>query len=194
MTLPVPSAPQIPTPSGDSSTRPDPFELPPPLPPASEIDPDIYAAWKTHMIEGYQHNSEMFHSLLDAFMRPYWATVWMYRLMFWVGLVGFAVAAVLSFWKGWEFGAIFGGLTVASYLAFFVSRPLQALEQNKQFITWLGIIYNTYWNRVMFANQQETVQADLEKITQTTIDQINQLVEKHSEVAGKRVGELGDKG
>ncbi len=177
---------QPPAPFDGSGATTGPFQLPVPPQPMSETDPEIYQAWKNHMIEGYQHNSEMFHRLLDAFMRPYWTTVWMYRLMFFVGLFGFILAAVLGIWQGWEFGAIFGGLTAASYLAFFVSRPLQSLEQNIQFITWLGIIYNTYWNRLMFADKAALVQKDLDEITRSAIEEIQELVDKHHKISGKR--------
>jgi len=161
------------------------LELPPPTIPEN-VDPDVYTAWKGHMIQGYQHNSQMFTGLLDAFMRPYWQTVWMYRLMFFVGILGFVLAAALGATLGIEFGALFGGLTVVAFLAFFVSRPLQSLEQNLLLITWLGLIYNTYWTRLMYANDPTNIQEDLEKIITTTITELTQLSEKQAELGGKR--------
>jgi hypothetical protein len=161
------------------------LELPPPTAP-EHVDSEIFAAWKEHMIQGYQHNSQMFSGLLNAFMRPYWQTVWMYRLMFFVGILGFVLAAALGATLGIEFGALFGGLTVAAFLAFFVSRPLQSLEQNIILITWLGLIYNTYWTRLMYANDPANIQAELEKIIATTIEQLQQLTEKQAELSGKR--------
>jgi hypothetical protein len=84
------------------------------------------------------------------------------------------------------FGVISGGLGVAALLAFFVSRPLQALEENLQFITWLGIIYNTYWSQLAVANDTATVKTDLQEITQDTISQIKELQQHHTALSGAR--------
>lgn len=183
-TKPDPS--EEPIPFDGSGAPPQPLELVPPPPKPENVDEEIYEAWKKHMIEGYQHNSQMFTRVLDAFMRPYWQTVWMYRLMFAVGILGFVLAAALAFLKQIEFAALFGGLTAFSFLSFFVSRPLQSLEQNILLITWLGVIYNTYWTRLMYANDAITIQADLEGITKTAIEELARLADKHSELSGKR--------
>jgi len=161
------------------------LELPPPTRPEN-VDAEIYTAWKDHMIQGYLHNSKMFSGLLDAFMRPYWQTVWMYRLMFAVGILGFVLAAALGAIFGIQFGILFGGLTIAAFLAFFVSRPLESLEQNIMLITWLGLIYNTYWTRLMYANDPANIQDELEKIITTTIAELGQLADKQAELNEKR--------
>ncbi len=97
----------------------------------------------------------MFNRILTGFMNPYYTTIWMYRILFGVGIAAFLVAAVLSAWtKQAGFGLIFGGLSIIAFLSYFLSRPLQALEENLQFITWLGIIYNTYWIRLTYAMDQ----------------------------------------
>jgi hypothetical protein len=182
---PIPGSASPSAPFG-SELPPQPLSLPVPELPSQQVDSEIYEAWKKHMILGYQQNTRMFNQLLDAFMRPYWTTVWMYRLMFGVGVVGFILAAVLSVQYGITFGMLFGGLTVVAFLAFFVRHPLQALEQNLLIITWLGMIYNTYWTRLMYANDTKQIQQDLDEITQTAIRQINRLLEKQVEVSGKR--------
>ncbi|MBI5878287.1 MAG: hypothetical protein HZB53_11610 [Chloroflexi bacterium] len=162
--------------------------LPPVGKPRGKVDPDVYDAWKKHTVMGFQQNSEMFRKLLDAFMRPYWLTVWMYRTLYIVGLAGFVVAALLSVWRGWEFAAIFGGISVVTFLAFFIGQPLRALEQNLEFITWLGLIYNTYWTRLMYANDAEKMQADLEAINKAAVADLSALIDKHVAVAAKRPG------
>jgi hypothetical protein len=173
------------------------LELPSLLPDATDggkqtnavpLDKALYNAWKEHMIGGYKQNSLMFKQVLDAFMKPYWISVRMYQLMFVVGILGFLAAVVLGIWQGYELAAVFGGLTTVSFLAFFISKPLVSLEQNLQFITWLGLIYNTYWTRLMYASDATTVQADLEAITATAIGEIQELVNKHAELSGKRPG------
>ena len=169
---------------------PDVMHLPePPVhPETGKIDAELYQAWKQHMIQGFEQNSKVFSNVLEAFMRPYWLTVWMYRLMFFVGICGFILAIVMSVWKGLEIGALFGGLTVVSFLAYFIGRPLQSLEQNIILITWLGVLYNTYWSRLMQTSDPGTVQKDLDKITKDTIDGLVKLADKHAELSGKRPG------
>ena len=68
-----------------------------------------------------------------------------------------------------------GGLSIGAFLTFFISRPLQALEENLQFITWLGIIYNSYWAHLTFASDAETFQAELEDATNDAIENIQTI-------------------
>jgi hypothetical protein len=161
--------------------------LPTPLTPSQVVDADVYAAWKKHIIVGFEQNNEMFKKVLDAFIRPYWLTVNMYRVLFAVGILGFVAAVVLGVTQGFQFAAIFGGLSVAAFLTFFVSQPLRALERNLHFITWLGVIYNTYWTRLMYANDNATIQKDLDEITKTTIAELEQVIDKHTELSGKAI-------
>lgn len=172
--------------TGQVTAPPPEMSLPMPRSPSKDIDPDVYKAWTQHLINGFERNNNMFGKLLDAFMRPYWLTVRMYQAMFIVGLSGVVLAAVLGVWQGIEFALIFGGLSAASFITFFMSRPLTSLEQNIQFITWLGLIYNTYWTRLMYANDEQTIQADLEVILERSINDIVALLDKQAELAGKR--------
>jgi hypothetical protein len=167
-----------------------------PLPKVPEgfdkIDPDLYNSWREHVIAGFKHNEEMFSEVLDAFMKPYHSTVTMYRLLFSIGTFSFIVAAALSAWtKESSFGLIFGGLGIAAFVSYFISRPLQALEENLQFITWLGVVYNTYWTRLAYMMDQETVQKDLQEATRDATNEIDKIIAKHAEVSGKRPGLSG---
>ena len=147
-----------------------------------EADPELYAAWRDHMRRGFENNQTMFEQVLTGFMNPYWTTVWMYRILFGVGVAAFVVAALLAlFGRGAASAGIFGGLSVAAFLGYFLNRPLQALEENLQFITWLGIIYNSYWTRLAYTSDLETVQAELEDATDDAIAKIKELMDKHAE-------------
>jgi hypothetical protein len=86
----------------------------------------------------------------------------------------------------WPVTAVFGGLSIAAFLTFFLNRPLQALEENLQFITWLGVVYNTYWTRLANAQNAETFQADLTSATNEFVQQVQQLITVHGERSGKR--------
>ncbi len=153
------------------------------------MDPELYKAWQKHIIAGFEHNEEMFRRVLEAFMKPYQSTVWMYRILYGVGVGAFIFAAVMSAaTKESSFGLIFGGLGVVAFLSYFISRPLQALEQNLQFITWLGVVYNTYWTRLASMMDQATVQKDLQEATREATNEIEKIIVKHAEVSGKRPG------
>jgi hypothetical protein len=156
----------------------------------TQVDAKVHAAWVDHQVTGFAQNKLMFQKVLSAFMWPYWITVVMYGVLFVVGIAGFVVAVILGQSKGLEFALAFGGLSVVAFLTFFIRQPLTALEDNLQFITWLGIIYNTYWTRLMYANNEATVQKDLVDITNTTLQEMDQLVDKHAAMASKRPGLL----
>jgi hypothetical protein len=104
-----------------------------------------------------------------------------------IGIGGFLVAAVLG-WRDaqWPVTATFGGLSIIAFLTFFLSRPLQALEENLQFITWLGVVYNSYWTRLANAQNADTFQADLSAATNEFVQQLQQLVNTHGERSEKR--------
>jgi len=155
--------------------------------PLAEADPELYAAWRKQILEGFAHNEEMFQRILNAFMGPYWTTVWVYRILMAIGIGGFVVAAILGLMNSqWPATALFGGLSVVAFLTYFLSRPLQALEENLQFITWLGIIYNTYWTRLANAQDAATFQNDLAQTTDAAVAQLKQLVDAHSAASAKR--------
>jgi spermidine/putrescine-binding protein len=153
----------------------------------SEVDPELYKAWRIHISQGFVNNNTMFRRVLNAFLYPYWLTVALYVVLVLVGVGLFLMGVWLAIGRGEAmFGVISGGLGVAALLAFFVARPLQALEENLQFITWLGVIYNTYWSQLAVANDTTTVKQDLKEITQDTISQIKELQGQHALLSGGR--------
>jgi hypothetical protein len=188
-------APAEATPAQDKPEQPENSESSArlPIPPSggnlADLDPELYAAWRGHVLEGFAHNREMFDRLVEAFMGPYYTTVLLYRLMFAVGIIAFVAAIALSAYTGQLlFGALFGGLGAAAFLTYFVSRPLRALEENLNFITWLGVIYNSYWTRLVYAMNMETVQDDVSDITDDFTRQIGELLDKNAELGNNRPG------
>jgi hypothetical protein len=155
----------------------------------ADKDPALYAAWREHITTGFEQNNEMFDRILHAFMGAYNSTVTMYKILFGVGVASFVAAAGLSAWTGRaSFGLIFGGLSAATFLSYFLSRPLHSLEQNLQFVTWLGVVYNSYWTRLLYMMDQSTVQKDLEDVTNDTVKQIEQLIDRYAEANSRRPG------
>ena len=173
-----------------------PEALPLPLVPASadgkpfrEEHPELYQAWCKHIQQGLDNNNVMFRQILEGFMNPYWTTVWMYRILFGVGVASFLVSAYLGVRNGASAGAVFfGGLSMVSLLTYFVSRPLQALEENLQFITWLGVSYNTYWTRLLYTMNSATAQSEIEQTTDDAIEKIKELMGTQTERSKNRIG------
>ena len=154
-----------------------------------ELRLQVLEAWAAHMEEGLQNNTLMFRQLLKAFMRPYYMTMVMYIILFLIGIGLFVIAAWLSTKANAERSSwLFGGLGVLTFLAFFISRPLAALEDNLQLITRLGVIYNSYWTRLLYMQDSRTIQADLEDATNDTISELGKLTDKSVELAQKRPG------
>jgi hypothetical protein len=194
-TMDIPASPTAPFAArpglsgADAASYTERLPLPAHQPKLAEIDPTLYEYWREHIHQGFQRNNRMFDTILDAFMRPYNTTIWMYRILFGLGVAAFLVAAALGAWlREPMFSLIFGGLSIVSFLTYFIGRPLQSLEENLKFITWLGIIYNTYWTRLVYMMDSETIHQDLEDATQDAIGEIERLLDKHHEFSGKRPG------
>lgn len=153
-----------------------------------QIDRELLVAWKDYLKSGFQQNNLMFRRVLTAFMVPYWLTVVMYGALFITGLGGFIAATLLFAQQQILFASLFGGMSVVAFLTFFISGPLRSLEQNLILITWLGIIYNTYWNQLMYTSDQKTIQADLETITRSALKDLDALVSRQGQLAAQRPG------
>jgi hypothetical protein len=175
--------PEIPVAIEERNT---PFLPPPTAGGDKAVDKELLLTWKEYMKEGFQQNSKMFSSVLKAFMVPYWLTVAMYVAMFLFGLGTFVLAVVLAGRQKFDFAAIFGGLSAVSFLTFFISRPLRSLEQNVILITWLGVIYNTYWSQLMNATDPATIQQDLDTITKATVKDLRELATAQGKLDSQR--------
>lgn len=167
-----------------------------PLPngePIKDAPEELRKAWIDYMVHGFKNNEEMFKRTLKAFMKPYHLTVWMYGVLFVVGIALFVLAGILGFREGKSVVAIvFAGLGAGAFLAFFIRQPVQALEENLEFITWLGVAFNTYWTRVMYMMDMKTIQTDLKAADDDYRTSVERLITKHAELRRKRPG--GDLG
>jgi hypothetical protein len=174
-------------------TASDRSKLPMPRPPEPTGQPpvpeELKAAWTQYMVNGFKQNEQMFKKTLEAFMRPYRLTVWLYGTLFAVGIGLFLVATVIGLRDGSSVVSIgFAGLSVTALLAFFVRQPLHALEENLEFITWLGVAFNTYWTRLMCMEDPKTVQADLKAADDDFRASVERLITQHAALRGKRPG------
>lgn len=153
------------------------------------IPSGIKKAWIDYMVLGFKNNEEMFRKTLNAFMKPYRLTIWMYGFLFTVGIIFFVVAVIIGLRDSKSVVAIaFAGLGAATFLAFFIRQPVQALEENLEFITWLGVAFNTYWTRLMFMMDTKTIQTDLKAADNDFCTSIERMIIKHSDLRSKRPG------
>jgi len=150
---------------------------------------ELQAAWTQYMVSGFKQNEKMFQSTLEAFMKPYRLTVWLHATLFGVGIGLFLIAVVIGLRNGSSVVAIaFAGLSVTAFLAFFVRQPLHALEENLEFITWLGVAFNTYWTRLMYITDPKTVHVELKSAEEDFRTSVERLIAQHAESRAKRSG------
>ncbi|MGC9396957.1 MAG: caspase family protein [Anaerolineae bacterium] len=148
----------------------------------------LQEAWLTHMVNGFKNSETMFQRTLGAFMKPYQLTVWSYGILFAVGIGLFITSAVIGLTRDQPVVAIvFSGLGVATFVTFFIQQPLHALEENLEFITWLGVTFNTYWARLMYMLDDKTIQKDLKVAERDFIGNVEKLIDKHAILRGKRI-------
>ena len=151
--------------------------------------PELYAAYVEHVKSGYRNNDAVFNRIMNAFMRGHYSSLIMNWLLFIIG-IGFFTATGISALAGAPVTStlVFGGLGTVTFVSYFLTRPTQAVEENLQFITWLGIIYNTYWTHLMWVVDQETAQEQLDEATKDAIERLKEMMERHAEISGNRPG------
>ena len=164
-----------------------------PAPEATELvtlkeqHPELYQAYVSHVTEGYKNNGRIFDDVRRAFMRSHNSTVVMYWVLFALGVGAIAAGiALAALQKQVVAGALTAGLGVAAFIGYFVTRSTQSVEENLLYITWLGVIYNSYWTHLAWATQRDTAQAELDKATTDALQQLEELVDRHSKAFKER--------
>lgn len=119
----------------------------------------------------------------------FWSLYVMYCLLFLIGL-GTAICAVIKGLQtnttGEAIGAlVIGGLSAASFFSLFLARPLESLERNSIYASWLTMAVNTYWTRLLYFSKLETIDKDLENATDDLVKYLKTLADKHAVAIGK---------
>ncbi|HEX7082582.1 MAG TPA: hypothetical protein VF186_00540 [Gaiellaceae bacterium] len=113
-----------------------------------------------------------------------------YRVVFvgYVAMMVFGLAAVVAaFVKGLtassmaEAAAALGlaGLTVGIFVAFFVQRPSAALERNAIFMPWVSIVLTTFWTRLLYLDDPETLDERLGKAAQEASAELSAIAARY---------------
>jgi len=108
----------------------------------------------------------------------------LYVVLFTVG-VGTAVAAIVQGLLAESVGeAVAGlgiaGLSAASFFAFFLARPLEALERNAIYTQWLAATVTAYWTRMVFLDDPDTVDAEIRAATTDLVGDLDKLARRHA--------------
>jgi hypothetical protein len=166
----------------------DPFAhafTPPPVA-SRELDhlkqhhPDLYKAYVEHIQTGYKQNGRIFDDVRRAFMRSHNSTLAMYWLLFAIGAGTVVTAIVLALQGSALVSTLFLGVGVVAFVGYFVGRSVISVEENLLYITWLGVIYNSYWTHLAWATDPKTAQGELKQATADAISQIKQMIDRHS--------------
>jgi hypothetical protein len=83
---------------------------------------------------------------------------------------------------------LFGGIGVVAFLTFFLTRPLQALEENLQFITLAWSDLQHLLDTAGLHDQPGERSTGSEAATSDSIKKLKDLLETHAERSSKRPG------
>jgi hypothetical protein len=149
--------------------------------------PGLYEAYVEHVREGYINNARIFESVRRAFMRSHYSTVAMYWLLFFIG-AGTVITGIVLAVTGSSVvtTALFLGVGALAFIGYFIGRSVLSVEENLIYITWLGVIYNSYWTHLAWSTDPKKAQAELDKATKDAITQLERLINRHAKSARLR--------
>ena len=121
-----------------------------------------------------------------------------YRVVFvgYVAMMIFGVGAIVAaFVKGLTAASIgeavasvgLAGLTVGIFIAFFVQRPSAALERNAIFMPWVSIVLTTFWTRLLYLDDPETLDAKLGHAAKEGSDELSAIAMRYAVIDGKEL-------
>lgn len=121
-----------------------------------------------------------------------------YRAVFvgYIAMLVFGLAAVVAaFVKGIEATSLgeaaasigLAGLTVGIFAAFFIQRPSAALERNAIFMPWVSIVLTTFWTRMLYVDDPETLDAKLAKAAKDASDELSAIALRYAVIDGREL-------
>jgi hypothetical protein len=121
-----------------------------------------------------------------------------YRVVFigYVAMMIFGVGAIVAaFVKGLTAATIgeaiasvgLAGLTVGIFVAFFVQRPSAALERNAIFMPWVSIVLTTFWTRMLYLDDPETLDAKLGRAAKEASDELSAIAMRYAVIDGREL-------
>lgn len=120
--------------------------------------------------------------------RTYNTVFAMYFSLFVVGIGTAITAIVKGFLNNTDVFStlIFAGLSSASFFTLFISRPLESLERNTFFSSWVVAIMNNYWTRLAYLNDPDPVKmsAELQAAADELTTELSNLADKYAAAVG----------
>jgi hypothetical protein len=121
-----------------------------------------------------------------------------YRAVFfgYIAMLVFGLAAVIAaFVKGMQATTVgqaaaaigLAGLTVGIFAAFFIQRPSAALERNAIFMPWVSIVLTTFWTRLLYLDDPETLDAKLGKAAKDASDELGAIALRYAVIDGREL-------
>ena len=121
-----------------------------------------------------------------------------YRAVFfaYLAMLVFGLAAVIAaFVKGLQATTIgeavaavgLSGLTVGVFAAFFIQRPSAALERNAIFMPWVSIVLTTFWTRLLYLDDPETLDLKLGKAAKEASDELSAIALRYAVIDGREL-------
>jgi len=91
----------------------------------------------------------------------------------------------------WAQAGVVGGIAVMAVLLFSLllyMRPLAALERNSVVTSYLTVVVNSYWTRLMYADDASEVDVYLEDATAYTVEHLGSLLDRQILGASRFMG------
>jgi hypothetical protein len=121
-----------------------------------------------------------------------------YRVVYvgYIAMMVFGVTAIAAaFVKGLTAGTVgqaaaaigLAGLTVGIFIAFFVQRPSAALERNAIFMPWVSIVLTTFWTRLLYLDDPETLDVKLGHAAKEASDELSAIALRYAVIDGKEL-------
>ena len=91
----------------------------------------------------------------------------------------------------WAQAGVVGGIAVMAVLLFALlmyMRPLAALERNSVVTSFLTVVVNSYWTRLLYADDAKEVDVYLEDATAYTVEHLGSLLDRQILGASRFMG------
>src|SRR5712691_9253315 len=189
---PLPAFPEPRPPAGPPGSTLLPIPpLPTPVPEASSGTalPAEIAEVKQFAASVLVENAANLHSSSQYLSRSYLLLLVMYCTLFLVGIAT-AIGAIIKGFLATNAvevlpSLLFAGLSAVSFFTLFLIRPLESLERNTIFSSWVVAALNTYWTQLLYFEDPKTIHADLKSATDELVNTLSTLSDKQAAASGK---------
>lgn len=160
------------------------------LPNIPNNTPEAFKQLNTFAYEVLNDNTNSLQYISRYIRQSYNTIFLMYCVLFSIG-IGTAIASIIKGFmaqNGSETipSLIFAGLSAASFFTIFITKPLEALEKNACFSSWLVAIMSNYWTQLMYLNDPNTIGADLKDAIKELAVDLSELTDKHTLASSKQ--------